>query len=86
MNAELRQHAESMLLRGLNELAPKNHRMFKFMYGRDGGRRSIADAEAMTLEEVISELPDDRIDLALAQIERTPRPTAPVAGENEGQQ
>ena len=45
--------------------------MFKLMYGRDGGKRSVEDAKAMDINNCVDLMDDAKIDWAISQCERT---------------
>jgi hypothetical protein len=38
------------------------------MYGRDNGRRTLADTEAMDIKEVVFQMPADKLDWAMQQV------------------
>lgn len=46
-------------------------RMFKLMYGRDKGRRSVEDTEKMNINDVVDEVQEERLNTAIDQCERT---------------
>lgn len=76
MNQEIDQFARNLLASKLAQLPAENHRIFKLMYGRKGGRRSVPDAEAMPIAEVVAEVPFDKIDWAIQQCEASIKKTA----------
>lgn len=41
------------------------------MYGRQGGRRSVVDCKAMPMPNVIAEIPEDKLDWAMEQVENS---------------
>lgn len=45
-------------------------RVFKTMYGRNYGKRSLEDAIEMQLHDIIDEIPIDNLDWAMQQVER----------------
>lgn len=45
--------------------------MFKLMYARDNGKRSIEDAKAMPINNVVDLMENEKIDWAITQCERT---------------
>jgi hypothetical protein len=45
--------------------------MFKLMYGRNNGKRSVEDAKLMWVNKVVDEMSPDKIDWALTQCEKT---------------
>jgi hypothetical protein len=71
MNQEVEKFARDLLASKLAQLPPENHRIFKLMYARNGGKRSVADAEAMPITDVVAEVPFDKIDRAIQQCEAT---------------
>ena len=71
MNEQLRSFARETILTGLRQVRPHQQRVFRLMYARNEGKRSVEDAEAMPLEDVVMEIPDNKLDWAMVQIERT---------------
>ena len=71
MNDTLKTYARSQILNGLQKLPDSWQERFKLMYGRNGGKRSVEDTKAMTIEEVVQEMPDEKLDWALSQIENS---------------
>lgn len=71
MNEQLRAFAKAELKAGLSQLPESSHRNFKLMYARDEGRRSVEDALAMPIDEVVDLMPDDRLDWAMQQVQRS---------------
>lgn len=69
MNATIAALAREEIIHRLIELPSQWQNTFKLMYGRNGGRRSVEDAEAMPIEEVVAEMPDEKLDWALTQVE-----------------
>lgn len=63
--------ARQMLKDGLAKCDPKQHELFKLMYARNGGKRSVDDAKAMDINAVVDEMPEDKLSWALTQVERT---------------
>ena len=53
MNKQLQDFARAELKTGLAELPEENHRTFKLMYARDNGKRSVVDAVAMQINDVV---------------------------------
>lgn len=68
MNKQLQEFARTQLKEGLAQLPESNHRIFKLMYARDGGKRSVADAEAMSISDVVDQMPDSQLDWAMQQV------------------
>lgn len=71
MNQQLQSFARQTLKDGLAQLPAGHQRIFKLMYARDGGRRSVADSEAMEIDAVVGEIPDDTLDWAMQQVENS---------------
>lgn len=55
----------------LAQCTNEQQNMFKIMYVRDGGRRSVDDAKAMDIKDCVDLMDDDKIDIAIGQCERT---------------
>lgn len=53
------------------QLSDDQQRIFRLMYGRDMGKRSVTDTEAMPIESVVSEIPEDKLDWAMQQVENS---------------
>lgn len=71
MNKTILDFARTQILHGLNKLPEKNTEFFKLMYGRNKGRRSVEDAKLMRIEDVLLEIPEEKLDWALTQVENT---------------
>lgn len=71
MNNQLQQYARNTIKNGLAKLPPENHRVFKLMYARDKGRRSVEDALAMDINMVVDQMPDDRLYWAMQQVQNS---------------
>ena len=71
MNEPLQAYARKFLKEELAKLPPDNQKLFKLMYGRCNGLRSVEDAEAMTVEEVVDEIPYQSLDWAIQQVQNT---------------
>ena len=67
MNPILKETAVSYLNESLARLPEGNQRIFKLMYGRNDGKRSVEDTEAMPISDVIAEIPDEKLDWAMQQ-------------------
>ena len=68
MNNTLQDFAREQLLIGLSQLPEGWVTRFKQMYGRDNGRRTLADTEAMDIREVVFQMPEDKLDWAMQQV------------------
>lgn len=71
VNKTMADFARKEILNGLNQLSLENQEIFKLFYGRNHGKRSVEDAKNMSIEDVISEIPDERLSWALSQVENT---------------
>ena len=69
MNKQLQDFARAELKTGLAELPEENHRTFKFMYARDNGKRSVVDAVAMQINDVVDLMPPEQLDWAMQQVQ-----------------
>ena len=68
MNIQLQEFARAKLLEGLKQLPTDWQNKFKLMYARDNGKRTVADALAMTIEEVVEKMDPDQLDWAMTQV------------------
>jgi hypothetical protein len=59
------------LTRILEGIPAPYQRTFKLVYGRNGGKRPVAEAELMTVAEVTKEIPYKQLDWALSQVYNT---------------
>ena len=73
MNHRLEKFARDTLKAELAQLpAEPNHRVFKLMYARGkNNSRSVEDAKAMPINDVIDAMPVDKLDLAMCQVENS---------------
>jgi hypothetical protein len=71
MNDQLQQFARQTLNVGLSLLTENHLKTFKLMYGRDNGKRSVDDVVAMPIEDVVKEIPSDKLDLAMQQVQHS---------------
>lgn len=71
MNNELQEFARAKLKTDLATLPERMQRTFKLMYGRDNGHRSIENAEAMPINDVVDSMPADKLDWAMQQVSNT---------------
>lgn len=55
----------------LSQCSEPQQRMFKLMYGRDNGKRSVEEAELMPINEVVDLMENAKIDNAISQCQRT---------------
>lgn len=71
MNLQLQAFARQSLKDGLAKLPADWQQKFKLMYARNGGRRSVEDALAMPINEVVDGMPEGRLDWAMTQVENS---------------
>lgn len=71
MNQQLQDFARQFLKDGLSKLNGRPHELFKLMYARDNGKRSVKDALAMQINDVVDAMPPDALDHAMKQVQRT---------------
>ena len=71
MNHQLSEFARKTLLEQLLQLPEEWQRKFKLMYGRNNGKRPVDETEKMRILDVITELPDDKLDWAMQQVENS---------------
>lgn len=71
MNQQLQDFARQYLKDGLAKLNGRPHEIFKLMYARNNGRRSVEDALAMPINDVVDAMPQDTLDHAMKQVQRT---------------
>lgn len=69
MNQQLQDFARKTILDGLIQLPDDWQNRFKLMYGRRGGKRSVEDAKAMPITDVVAEVPEENLSWAMEQIE-----------------
>lgn len=71
MNATISDFAKGWIKEHLAKLPPSNQRIFRLMYGRDKGRRSVDDAVALGIDQILSEMEPWHLDHAMTQIENS---------------
>jgi len=74
MNQTLKNFAIEQIKEGLSKLPSEWVDKFKLMYGRNPDKRGIAqrnvsDTLAMSEQDVITEIPDEKLEWALSQVE-----------------
>lgn len=69
MNNTLKEFAKAQIIEGLSKLPEGWQTKFKMMYGRLGGARSLEDTYAMSIEEIVDEMPEEKLDWAMQQVE-----------------
>jgi len=73
MNKQLEDYARQYIKNGLSQLEGRPHEIFKLMYARDNGKRSVSDALSMPINDVVDAMPQECLDHAMKQVERTLR-------------
>jgi hypothetical protein len=73
VNKDLELYARGRLLETLEQIPQANQRIFKLMYGRDNGKRSVEDTENLPMSAVIAEIHNDNLDWAMQQVANTIR-------------
>lgn len=71
MNATIENFARQQIIEQLSILPEDWQRNFKLMYGRNKGKRSVEDAVAMSIPDIVAEVPAERLDWALQQVENS---------------
>jgi hypothetical protein len=71
MNKTISDFTRKTILEGLRKLPDSHLRMFKLMYGRKNGKRSVEEAEQMPIDDVAAEISEDKLSWALTQIENS---------------
>jgi hypothetical protein len=69
MNVLLNEIARQFIRDGLAVLPDGHKRTFRLMYGRKNGKRSVQDAENMPIDDVIAEIPTEKLDWAMQQVD-----------------
>jgi hypothetical protein len=59
------------LVKNLALCTPKQQDTFKLMYGRHYGLRSVDETLTMTFEDVVAEIPENKIEWAMQQVAST---------------
>jgi hypothetical protein len=68
MNKDLQAYARDQLKRGLSHLPEDQQRMFKLMYARDNGKRTVEEAEATPIDDVVDAMHESKLDWAMRQV------------------
>lgn len=71
MNQTIAKFARKQILEKLETLPERSQELFKLIYGRKNGKRSVEDTKKMSNKEVLAEMKDENLDWALTQIEAT---------------
>lgn len=71
MNKILSKAGREILKDLLNKCTEPQRDMFKLMYGRDNGKRSVEDTKAMNIDDCVDLMEDSSIDVAISQCEST---------------
>lgn len=68
MNQQLDEFARTWLKDNLAKLPAPSQRIFKLMYGRKNGKRSVAETELVCINSVVDEMEPEKLDLAMKQV------------------
>lgn len=71
MHEKLSSAGRDILKELLAQCTAPQQRMFKLMYGRDNGKRTVEDAEAMDINECVDKMNEKHISTAIDQCDRT---------------
>jgi hypothetical protein len=71
MNQQLQDFARAKILEGLSKLPSDWQDKFKLMYGRAGGKRTVDDAKALPIADVVRDMSADKLDGALTQVDNS---------------
>ena len=76
MNKTIEDFARSQIIEQCESLPAGNQRIFRLMYGRKTNTRGIAtrsveDAEKLSITDLVAEIPAEKLDWALQQLENT---------------
>lgn len=71
MNQSIEKFARQSILDGLRKLDERYQEIFKLMYGRLRGERSVEEAKAMSIDDVVNEIPGEHLSWALTQVENS---------------
>ena len=73
MNSTIENYARQQIIEKAETLPEGWQRTFKLMYGRKGGKRPVEESVSMSIAEVLAEIPAEKLDWALTQIENSHR-------------
>ena len=71
MNGILISTARNYLLETVPTLPEGHQKVFRLLYGRNNGKRSVDDAKSMTIEDVVVEIPEEKLSWAMTQVENS---------------
>lgn len=71
MNKHLIDFARKYLKDSLAKLPKSWHETFVLMYGRDNERRSVEEAKALDINDVVDNMPTDKLDWAMCQVDNS---------------
>lgn len=71
MHEKLASHGRQLLKELLAQCTAPQVELFKLMYARDGGKRSVEDAKTMDINTVVDQMEEKNISHALSQCEST---------------
>ena len=80
MNDELLEFARQSLKQSVPCLPERSQELFRLMYGRKAGKRSVADAKIMSISDVVDEMNAQQLDWAMMQVKNTPNATPDTKG------
>ena len=69
MNNKLQEFARKEIKSGLANLPEGSIRIFKLMYGRNNGKRSVEAAIALSIDEIVDSMPFNKLDWAMQQVQ-----------------
>jgi len=78
MNQTIEDFARSEITKQCESLPTANQRIFRLIYGRKTtvrgiATRSVEDAERLSIPDLVTEIPAEKLDWALQQLENTHR-------------
>lgn len=79
MNETLKNFAVQEISSSLSLVSEKQERVFRLMYGRNGGKRSVDDALAMPISDIVKEIPESGLDWAMQQLQNSINRTEKMA-------
>jgi len=84
MNQSIEKFARQSIIDGLRKLEERHQERFKLMYGRHGGARSVEEAKAMSIDDVVNEIPGEHLNWALTQVENSVKKVSETSTGVEG--
>ena len=71
MNNQLQEFARQTLKDSLSKLPVDWQDLFKLMYGRNNGVRSVEDTKLMSIQDVVNEMSPEKLDWAMQQVQNS---------------